>query len=133
MLKDASSFLHCTGLLWQPCWASLMSHMCHCSQSAQTQQSSVIKTLCFGFFCCCCFFFSNPLSTFVSLSSCRSVTRWFAGNFFLFFCYRRSLVDYSFLCNCFKKVVVLLGRRFFRFFLKTTAFTLKGVKSLPET
>lgn len=30
MLKDVSSFLHCTGLLWQPCWAALMSRVCHC-------------------------------------------------------------------------------------------------------
>lgn len=30
MLKDVPSFLHSSGLLWQPCWASLMSHMCHC-------------------------------------------------------------------------------------------------------
>ncbi len=30
MLKDVSSFLHCTGLLWRSCWAALMSCMCHC-------------------------------------------------------------------------------------------------------
>lgn len=30
MLKDVSSFLHYAGLLWQPCWAALMSHVCHC-------------------------------------------------------------------------------------------------------
>lgn len=30
MLKDVSSFLHCTWLLWRSCWAALMSRMCHC-------------------------------------------------------------------------------------------------------
>lgn len=30
MLKDVSSFLHGTGLLWRSCWAALMSRMCHC-------------------------------------------------------------------------------------------------------
>lgn len=68
MLKDVSSFLYCTGLLWRSCCAAVMSCMCHCrtfssGTTARADQNGMfilsISTL--------------PLYTHVSLSSCHSL------------------------------------------------------------
>lgn len=66
MLKDVSSFLQCTGLLQQPCWAALMSRMCHCRTFSSEitargdQNGMFILSI------------PPPLSTSVSLSFCLS-------------------------------------------------------------
>lgn len=68
MLKDVSSFLHCAGLLWQLCWAALMSRMCHCrtfssGTTAQSDQNGMFILPISPY---------HPPCTFVSLSSCHS-------------------------------------------------------------
>lgn len=74
MLKDVSSFLHCTGLLWRSCWAALMSRMCQSKPFSSTETAAQGDQN--GMFILS---ISPPssLSTSVSLSSCLS--------FFIFF------------------------------------------------
>lgn len=79
MLKDVSSFLHCTWLLWRSCWAALMSRMCHCRTfSSETtargdQNGMFILSIASPsrYFCVChSFFYSGMCIGKSSLSFC---------------------------------------------------------------
>lgn len=114
MLKDVSSFLQCTGLLQQPCWAALMSRMCHCRTfsseiTARGDQNGmfILSIPPPSFYFCITFFLSLIL---------LAVGVIYTGNFNIQFVYRN--VPWS------EKASVVLWR--------CTAFRLEGVTILSQ-